>query len=210
MVEYTQELENIKLITYNEIANLSDKVTAYFESLHPRTITFRYNFQCNNMSCAAESIKDFKELTYGASDFRLISMQIMAHFDSKEHIRINYLLGYSVSASSKVMLSDFVQNMNFNAQKREENEISEAVLIERNISSDNSKTIVATGKNIIIGSTNSSINDVENKEIKKLEAKEKYNIKTFLRNTFESIAGNAIWWGIGVILTLIFGYSIII
>lgn len=195
MAGYTQKIENACKLTSDEIKIFSQEVVEYFYTLDPCSISVHYNFMCDDLSCCAKSIDEFVEMTYGVREFKLYAMQIMAHFHDGKRININYLSGFSVSATSKRLLDDFVTTMRFNRIVDSLNCVGDSKThsTQEKIHTDNSTTIIVTGNNNTIANSNSKI-EVGNTQNYNDEKSKDSGVKRFILNVTENVTASAIWW----------------
>lgn len=202
MAEYSKELSYIKFERYDDTVKLVKDIVRIMEGFNPDSINYHFNFEHDNIKCVTESLEEFVEITYGAKHFKLIALQIIARISQKEKIRVNYLLNFSVSATSKILLSDFERQL--------ENEVCEDECVARNEkqgtkitqgSEAGNTTIIIKGDNNTVATANSSVSQSELKE----EIKKGSSIKTYLYNVFEGVSINIVWVGITVAFATIVG-----
>ena len=76
-----------------------------------------FNFRCGSMSYTAESIEEFMEKAFGEKEFRLNALQFMGMYNDDKHVRINYLSGLSISATTKVLLACLEEKLNVDTKE---------------------------------------------------------------------------------------------
>ena len=202
MAEYSKELQYIKTEGYKDTVKLVKDIVRIMEGFNPCSINYHFHFEHDNIKCATESLEEFLEITYGAKHFKLISLQIIARISQSDKIRVNYLLNFSASATSKILLSDF--------SGRLENEICMDESITRNekqgtrIKQGNetgNTTIIIKGDNNTVATANSNVSQSELKE----DVKKGGGIKAYLYNVFEGVSVNLAWAGIVAAFAAIVG-----
>lgn len=88
---------------------LVKNIVRIMKGFNTYSINYHFNFEHDNIKCVATSLDEFIEITYGAKHFELIALQIIAHISQNDHIRINYLLDFLASATSKILLTTFAE-----------------------------------------------------------------------------------------------------
>ena len=148
------------------------------------TLSLKFNFHLGDISCTAESIQEFSEIAYGASDYRLTSFH-GSIYAGEQRIGLNYLMSLTVFAENRVDLESFL-----NALEKTSLDVPEeatATHIETQINIENQNNgIVVQGENntVVTSSSNVSLNT----------SKKESKLKSWLVSIGQNILSNGIWY----------------
>lgn len=176
----------------------SDKIICIADELGKEKILFNYNFECDNMSCVVESLEKFTELAYGVNHFKLIAMQIFIILPNKNHIAVNYLSGFTASATTKILLETFIKKLGVEQMVNEQ-------MNKDNVQTINNNTYVVNGNGNIVGNEKCNISDV--KYVTREEKEESNStLKDFFLGVFQGVVTNALWWFLSVVGVALVGF----
>lgn len=174
-------IEWIQKPTYQDVKQLYECFNNAFEQIAHRKMGLDFNFSCSSFDYTATSIERFTELAYGENNFKLNALQFMGFLNNGEIVAINYLCGLSVSASSKVLLEDFINKLELGkyfdnmGENNTTNVGNNTINHQQNNTSNGNITVTGNGNTIInnVSGTNNTIGNnntpVAKKEQKKLD-----------------------------------------
>ena len=177
------------------------RVSTIADEMRKKSAVLHFQFRCGDITYVAESIEDFTKDAYGATDFHLVSMQLMYFLPCKEQISVNYLGDVTVTASNKVLLEDLIKRLNItsninNTQPKQP------------IYNSGGNTIIINGNGNVVANAGGVIsgNDIENKQ-DVLQPKEKQSkIKDFFSGVLQNIVSNIVWYLLGLIVAAVIAY----
>lgn len=201
MSSYRKEVNGIKLESYEEVKELYLRASTIADEMRKKSAVLYFQFRCGDITYVAESIADFTKDAYGATDFHLVSMQLMYFLPGEEQISVNYLGDVAVTASNKVLLEDFIKRLNItpNNYKPQPGQP---------VNNNTANTIIINGNGNIIANAGGVIsgNTIENEQ-DVLQPKEKQSkIKDFFSGVLQSIVSNIVWYLLGLVAAAIVAY----
>lgn len=200
MASFSKELGSLKYKTFSEIKYFSEQILRVGKFFNPKKVQIHYNFKVGGLNCIAKSLEEFVEIAYGNEDFKLIALQFYFSLPDNNHIVVNYLCGFSVSASSKVLLDKYIEELHI--EEHSSNTETEKQELNTN---HNNTTIIINGNGNIVANADSNISNIKtdcNEEKNKNES----SVKIFLSGVLQEVTANVIWWLLGIIGTIIIGY----
>ncbi|MCI7809086.1 hypothetical protein MR626_07345 [bacterium] len=219
MADCTISVEWVKKPTYSDVKKLYECFEYVVTQMAYESISLHFNFKCGVMQYVVESIEEFTETAFGETDFELTALQFLAYLPDKNSVRINYLCALSVSASSKVLLEAFNERLNlemsFEGQQKEKNNTNSNAVAPITTPTNNARgamnspiTITGSGNviNVAAGSISGNQIEIEQKQTK---MKDKPNgFKNFVSGVIQGVAGNAVWYILGLIGAAIISYFV--
>lgn len=218
MADCTIDVTWVKKPTYGDVKKLYECFEHAVTQMGYEKISLHFNFQCGAMRYSAKSIGDFRDIAYGDINFSLTALQFLANSTDKSSVRINYLCGLKISATSKALLETFKETLNLEMnfetaqamkQERDTNR-AETHMIDSMSSTQTSisSPITINGSGNVINVAGGSINgnQIESEQNLKDSKENSSSIKGFISGVLQGVAGNAVWYILGLIGAAILGY----
>ena len=137
-------------------------------------------FGIDSITYSTKSFSEFTEHAYGASNFSLISFQIMAFLSKKDYIVFNYLSDISVGAANKETLERILSLLE-NTTADEPPDLQSITYKDFVIVEGNGNTVANNGSIITVNS-------------EALEAKKGSRAKQWIIAIMQNLAANGLWY----------------
>lgn len=220
MPECTMEITWVHNPTYDDVKKLYERFENAATQMAHERISLHFNFKCGAMRYVVKSIEEFTEAAFGETDFELTALQFLANLSDKSSVRINYLCGLTVSASSKVLLENFKERLNlemsFEAElSQEQKHIAGRTESHLAVPANNSQgsvnsSITITGSGNVINVAGGSISgdQIESKQKHVKSEEQPTGIKGFISGVLQGVMGNAVWYILCLIGAAILSYFV--
>ena len=191
-------MEWIQNPTYQDIKQLYECFNNALGQIAHRKICLDFNFSCGSFDYTATSMERFTELAYGENNFNLKALQFMGFLNDDEMVAINYLCGLSVSASSKVLLEDFISKLALGkyfdnmGENNTANVGNSTINHQQNNIPNGNITVTGNGNTIINNNISGANNSIGNSNVT-TEPKEGTEHKSWLNTVKDTIIGNLGW-----------------
>ncbi len=201
MSSYRKTVNDIKIASYEEVKELYLRVSTIADEMRKESAVLHFQFRCGDITYVAESIEDFTKDAYGATDFHLVSMQLMYFLPGKEQISMNYLSDVSVTASNKVLLEDLIKRLNITSK-------TNATHSKQQIQNSGGNTIIINGNGNVVANAGGVIsgNDIENEQDVLQPEEKQSKIKDFFSGVLQNIVSNIVWYLLGLIAAAVIAY----
>lgn len=189
--------------TYEDVKSIYECFNMALSQMPCRKSNINFYFKCGNIKYTAQSIEEFTEIAFGEEKFDLISLSLMGYLKNDEYVRIGYLCGLHISASSKVLLEDFISKLELgkdfdNMRKNNTANIGNSTINHQQNNTSNGNITVTGNGNTIINNASGTNNTIGNNNTPVARKKQ----KNWIEIIKESIIGN-LGWGIIVLLATI-------
>lgn len=215
MADCTIDVTWVKNPTYRDVKKLYECFEHAATQMGYETINLYFNFQCGAMRYTTKSIEDFRNTAFGDINFNLTALQFLADSADKSSVRINYLCGLRISATSKALLETFKETlnleMNFETELTPENSTYREENYKNSTQGAANSPITINGSGNVINVAGGSISGNQIGSTQRLEKPEENPSGTqkFISGVLQGVAGNAVWYILGLIGAAILSYFVL-
>lgn len=184
--------------TYEDVKSIYECFNMALSQMPCRSSNIDFYFKCGNIKYTAQSIEEFTEIAFVEEKFDLISLSLMGFLKKDEYVRIGYLCGLHISASSKVLLEDFISKLELGkyfdnmGENNTANVGNSTINHQQNNIPNGNITVTGNGNTIINNNISGANNSIGNSNVT-TEPKEETEHKSWLNTVKDTIIGNLGW-----------------